>query len=169
MKTLTILFLGVVLIFAGCSKTDDFPEGNMTDNQLKSASSKTVNFEMQEMFPGWIYYAPLICDGDTVDVLEENVPGSEITVHVTAHFINDKMVWANLHCKGSLTSKETGEIFKVNDQTRVTFNENFELTSNIYHVHALGNQGTHIINFYELDYDEGIFVLIKSICAGNDG
>jgi len=168
MKTLTILLLGVVLIIAGCSKTDEFPEGNMTDNQLKSANSRTINFDMQDMFPGWIYYAPLICDGDTVDILVEDVPGSEISVHVTAHIIDGKMVWAILHCKGTLTSEATGETFKVRDQTRVTFDENFELTSNIYHVHALGDKGTHVMNFFELDYEAQTFVLTKSICPQSD-
>lgn len=168
MKKLTVLLFSFILIFAGCNKQNDLLPETSTDLQLKSAESKTINFEMQDMFPGWIYYAPLICDGDTVDILEENVPGEEISVHVTAHFIEDKMVWAKLHCKGTLTSKETGEIFKVNDQTRVTFDENMELTSNIYHVHALGDRGTQIMNFYELDYEAQTFVLTKSICPQSD-
>ena len=66
MKTLTILLLGVVLIIAGCSKTDDFPEGNMTDNQLKSSTNRSV-----KLFFTSGYSLPVICDGETVDFLEE--------------------------------------------------------------------------------------------------
>mgnify|MGYP000153302760 CR=1 FL=1 len=168
MKTLTILLLGVTLIFAGCSKTDEFPEENMSDLQLKSADSKTVNFVMHDADPTWAYWSPLICDGDTVDILLEDIPGEEITVHVTAHLIDGKIVWAIFHCKGSLTSEKTGETYKIVDQTRLTFDENFELTSNFYHVHAKGDKGSRIINFFELDYDAQTYVLTKSVCSGND-
>ncbi len=168
MKTLTILVLGVVLIIAGCSKTDEFPEQNQTDNQLKSADSRTINFVMHDLDPTFAYWVPLICDGDTVDILAEDVPGEEITVHVTAHIIDGKFVWAILHCKGSLTGEKTGETFKLVDQTRLTFNENMVVDSNIYHVHALGNKGSRIMNFFELDFDSYTYVLTKSICSGND-
>lgn len=168
MKTLTILLLGVVFIIAGCSKTDEFREVNMPDNQLKSADSRTINFDMIEFDPTVAYSTPIICDGEIVDYLVEDIPGSEITVHVTAHIINGKFVWAKLHCKGTLTSEATGETFKVIDQTKITFDENTELTSNIYHVHAIGDKGTHVINFFKLDYEAQTYVLIKGICPGND-
>ncbi|WP_340113190.1 hypothetical protein [Maribellus mangrovi] len=167
MKTLTVLFLGVILILAGCSKTDDFPEGNMSDIQLKSADSRTINFELTDFLPV-PYYTEVYCDGEVVDILEEYDPGSEITVHVTAHIIDGIFVWAVMHAEGTLTSKVTGEIFKVNDNTRITFDENGEVTSNIYHVHAKGDQGTHIMNFFELDFEAQTYVLTKSVCPGDD-
>jgi len=165
MKTLTIFLLGVILVISGCSKSDEFPEGNMTDNELKSADSRTINFDMKDMFPGGYYDVQLICDGKIVDYLVEDAPGEEISAHATAHIIDGKFVWAIVHFKGTLISEATGETFKLVQQTKVTFGENFEQTSNIHHVHALGNQGTHVMNFFELDFDAQTFVLTKSVCS----
>ena len=167
MKTLVILLLGAILIFAGCSKTDEFPEGNMFDNQLKSADSRTINFDMKDMFPGH-YEVELMCDREFVDYLIEDAPGEEITAHATVHIIDGKFVWAIVHFNGTLISEATGETFKLVQQTRVTFGENLEQTSNIHHVHAVGDKGTHIMNFFELDFDAQTFVLTKSVCPGND-
>ena len=167
MKALTFLLFAVILILAGCSKTDDFPEGNMTDNQLKSADSRTINFDVYEIYPDWVYYSELWCDGEIVDYLFEDVPGEEIKVHVTGHFIEDKLVWAVLHCKGTITSKVTGEKFKLVDQTKVKFDENLDLTSLNCHIHALGDKGSHIMNFIKLNLETQTFDPIKSICVGD--
>ena len=174
MKTLIILLLGVVLIFAGCSKMDDLQDENSKDIQLKSADSRTINFEMTELDPTWEYGdLALQCGGEIVDWLEEDVPGKGIIVHTTAHIIDGKFVWAILHCRGTMTSKTTGEKFRILDQTRVTFNYdetsgNYDITSNHYHVHAVGDRGTHIINFIVLDYEAQTFVLTKSVCPGDE-
>lgn len=166
-KLLFIMMIAIGLMVS-CNKQDDDLGINDAEVLLKSADSKTINFDMHDADPTWAYWSPLICDGDTVDILMEDIPGEEITVHVTAHLIDDKIVWAILHCKGTLTSEATGETFKIVDQTRLTFDENFELTSNIYHVHAKGDKGSRIMNFFELDYDAQTYVLTKSVCRGND-
>jgi hypothetical protein len=166
MKTLSTLLFGAILIFAGCSKTDEFPEGNMTDNQLKSADSRTINFEMP---PG--YATPIICDGEEVDYLEvgdDGVGGEYLYGHATAHIIDGKFVWAIVHTKGMLTSQSTGETFKINETNKVTFDENEEIASLLVRTHARGDKGTHVIMFFDVDWENKIFVLLKGICPGND-
>ena len=166
MKTLTILLFGAILIFMGCSKTDDFPEENMTNNQLKSADSRTINFEMP---PG--YASPIICDGKEVDYLEvgdDGVGGENLYGHATVHIIDGKFVWGIVHTKGILTSVTTGETFKINETTKVTFDENEELATNYCRTHARGDKGTHVILFFELDWEKKIFVLLKGICPQSD-
>lgn len=166
MKTLTILLFGVVLIIAGCSKTVEFPEENMTENQLKSADSRTINFEMP---PG--YASPIICDGEEVDYLEvgeDGVGGENLYAHATAHIIDGKFVWAIVHTKGTLTSQSTGETFKINEINKVLFDENEEVESLISRTHARGDKGTHVILFFNVDWENKTFVLLKGICPQND-
>lgn len=166
MKTLTILFLGAVLIFAGCSKNDDFLEGNMSENQLKSADSRTINFEMP---PG--YATPIICDGVEVDYLfvgEDGVGGENLYGHATAHIIDGKFVWAIVHTKGTLTSQSTGETFIINETNKVTFDENEEVASLIVRTHARGDKGTHVIMFFNVDWANLQFELLKGICPQSD-
>ncbi|WP_372950341.1 hypothetical protein [Mariniphaga sp.] len=164
MKTLVRLFfiMAVISLVAGCNKTDEFPEGNMTDNQLKSADSRTINFEMP---PG--YATPIICDGEEVDYLEvgeDGVGGENLYAHATAHIINGKFVWVIVHVKGTLTSQSTGEIFKINEINKVTFGENEEIATMFTRTHAKGNKGTHVIMFFEVDWVNLTFMLTKGIC-----
>ena len=166
MKTLTILLFGAILIFMGCSKTEDFPEGNMNDNQLKSADSRTINFEMP---PG--YATPIICNGEEIDYLEvgdDGIGGENLYSHATAHIVNGQFVWAIVHTKGTLTSQSTGEIFKINETNKVTFDENEELEIMHCFTHAHGDKGTHVIMFFEVDWVNLTFDLLKGICPQSE-
>jgi hypothetical protein len=147
MKTFTILFFGVILIFAGCNETNDFPEESLSENQLKSADTRTINFNMTGE-----YYTPLICDGDTVDFLYlADVAGQNS--HATGHLVNGKFVWMIIHSKLLITSQQSGETFKINDQTKVNFDENGEITTIAFHIHARGNNNTHVNLFFEFDWE----------------
>jgi hypothetical protein len=166
MKTLTVLLFGIILIIAGCDKQNDFYLDNTSEPELKSANSRTINFEMP---PG--YATPIICDGEVVDYLEvgeDGVGGENLYAHATAHIIDGKFVWAIVHTKGTLTSQSTGEIFKINETNKVTFDENEEIASLLVRTHARGDKGTHVIMFFDVDWENKIFLLLKSICPGND-
>ncbi len=163
MKTLSVLLFGVILIFAGCSKTDDFPEGNMTDNQLKSADNRSF-----KMFFIGGYTLPVICDGVTVDYLEVEDGDESIITRVTAHITDGKFAWAIVHANASLTSQLTGETFKINETDKITFDQNEEVTSIMSRAHAQGDQGTHVIMFFEIDFATWTFELIKGNCPGNN-
>ncbi|WP_372950636.1 hypothetical protein [Mariniphaga sp.] len=160
MKTLVkIFFLMVVTsLVAGCNKNDDFCEVNSSDNQLKSASSRTINFQMTGE-----YYTPVICDGETVDFLYLSEVADQKT-HITAHLKNGQFVWMIVHCKLTITSELTGETFKINDQTKVTFDENGVYDTFTMHIHSKGDKGTHVIMFFEADWENQTLNLFKGIC-----
>jgi len=160
MKTLVRLFfiMAVISLVAGCNKTEEFPEGNMTDNQLKSAESRTINFQMTGE-----YYTPVICDGETVDFLYLSEVADQKT-HITAHLNSGQFVWMIVHCKLTITSELTGETFKINDQTKVTFDENGEYDAFTIHIHAKGDKGTHVIMFLEFDWASQTLEFPKGVC-----
>lgn len=163
MKTLTVLLLGVILIVAGCSKTDDFPEENLYENQLKSADNRSIKL----FFIGG-YSLPVICDGETVDYLEAETGDESIISHVTAHIADGKFVWGIVHTNGTLTSQLTGETFKINETDKITFNENEEVASIMSRAHARGDKGTHVIMFFEINFATWTFELLKGTCPQSD-
>lgn len=164
MKTLLKIFflIAAISLFAGCDKQDDlFPE-NSSDLQLKSADTRTINFEMTGE-----YYTPVICDGETVDFLYvPDIAGQN--AHITAHLIDGQFVWMIVHCKLTITSQQTGETFKVNDQTKVTFDENGEYDTFTMHIHSKGDEGTHVIMFFEFDWASQTLEFLKGVCPQND-
>lgn len=159
MKTLTILLFGVVLFIAGCSKTDDFPEGTLTENQLKSADTKTINFNMEGD-----YYTPVICNGDTIDEIFVDMTSDGFKAHGTLHMVDGKWKWGIAHIKATIVSQSTGEIYILKDQIKVTFDENGDYATNVSHTHVKGDKGTHVIMFFELDVESQTFVLLKGVC-----
>ena len=166
MKTLTVLLFGVILIIAGCDKQNDPYLDKSSEPELKSAKSRTINFEMP---PG--YATPIICDGKEVDYLEvgdDGVGGENLYGHATMHIVDGKFVWAIVHTKGTLKSQLTGEIFKINETNKVTFNENEEIASLLVRTHARGDKGTHVIMFFDVDWENKDFVLLKSTCPQSD-
>ena len=158
MKTFKLLF--VVLIFAslmaGCTK--DELEINNPEPQLKSADSRTINFDMTGE-----YYTPVICDGEEVDILYLSEVADQ-NAHITAHLIDGKYVWFIVHCKLTITSLQTGETFKVNDQTKVYFDENEEYDAFTMHIHAKGDKGTHVIMFLDFDWASQTLEFSKGVC-----
>jgi hypothetical protein len=139
----------------------------MTDNQLKSADSRTINFEMP---PG--FSTPIICDGEEVDYLEvgeDGTGGENLYIHATAHIIDGKFVWAIVHTKGTLTSQlPPYETYKINETNKVRFDENEEVESLVVRTHARGDMGTHVIMFFEVDFATWTFELLKGICPQSD-
>ena len=63
-------------------------------------------------------------------------------VHITAHLTNGQFVWMIVHSKLTITGLQTGEMFKINDQTKVTFDENEEYETFTMHIHVKGDKGT---------------------------
>ncbi|WP_167611625.1 hypothetical protein [Maribellus sediminis] len=164
MKALVkLLFLMVFICFsAGCDKQNDPYVDNSNDLQLKSAESRTINFDMTGE-----YYTPVICDGETVDLLYlPEVEGQD--AHITAHLVDGQFVWFIVHCKLTITSQQTGETFKVNDQTKVIFDENGEYESFTMHIHAKGDKGTHVIMFFDFDWASQTLDFPKGICPQSD-
>ena len=145
MKTLIKLFflIAVMSLVAGCNKSNDPFLDDSSDLQLKSADSKTINFKMTGE-----YYTPVICDGETVDILYLADVADQNT-HITAHLIDGQIVWMLVHCKLTITSLQNGETFKINDQTKVFFDENGEYETFTMHIHAKGDKGTHVIMFFD--------------------
>ncbi|HPF52024.1 MAG TPA: hypothetical protein PK335_10645 [Draconibacterium sp.] len=158
LKMLTLMFVFAGLL-AGCAK--DELEINNPEPQLKSADSRTINFD-------WTgeYYTPVICDGDTVDFLyAPDVTGQN--VHITAHLINGQFVWMIVHSKLTITGLQTGETFKINDQTKVNFDENEEYETFTMHIHVKGDKGTHVIMFFDFDWASQTLDFTKGICPQN--
>lgn len=164
MKTFKLLLLIVILscLLAGCDKHDDSYLYDSTYLQLKSADTRSINFNMTGE-----YYTPLICDGETVDFLYlADVAGQNS--HVTGHLVDGKFVWMIIHSKLLITSQQSGETFKINDQTKVKFDENGEIATIVFHIHARGNNNTHVNLFFEFDWENQTLVLLKGVCPKND-
>lgn len=165
MKPLVKIFflMAVFSLVAGCNKQDDLYPENPSDLQLKSADTRTINFNMTG-----VYYTPLICDGETVDFLYlADVAGQNS--HATGHLVDGKFVWMIIHSKLLITSQLSGETFKINDQTKVNFDENGEITGTItFHIHARGNNNTHVNLFFEFDWENQTLVLLKGVCPKSD-
>jgi len=163
MKTLIKLLIVVTSIcfLAGCEKQEAPYLDNSSDLQLKSADTRTINFDMTGE-----YYTPLICDGETVDFLYL-ADVADQTAHITAHLIDGQIVWMIVHSKLTITSQETGETFKINDQTKVTFNENGDYEIISFHIHTKGDKGTHVNMFCEFDWENQTLELIRGVCPGD--
>ena len=125
---------------------------------MKSADTRTVNFPMTGE-----YYTPVICDGKEVDFLYLPEVADQ-NAHITAHMVNGQFVWFIVHCKLTITSLQTGETFKVNDQTKVIFDENGEYDKFTMHIHTKGDKGTHLIMFFEFDWASQTLKFPKGIC-----
>jgi len=169
MKTIArLLFLVAFVCFtAGCDKQNDLYFDNSDDLQLKSADSRTINFEMTGD-----YMVPIYCDGELVDYLEatDGDPAVEnLYAHATAHMVGGKFVWCIVHAKGTFTSQGTGETFKINETDKLTFNEDEEMTFIWSRTHAKGDQGTHVIMFFNVDLLAQTFDLVKGVCPQYDG
>lgn len=158
MKTLKFLFLITIFVglMTGCAK-DEF-ENNNPEPQLKSAENRTINFQMTGE-----YFTPVICDGEEVDILYLPEVADQ-NAHITAHLTDGKYAWFIVHCKLTITSLQTGETFKVNDQTKVIFDENGEYDKFTMHIHAKGDKGTHVIMFFEFDWASQTLEFPKGIC-----
>ena len=148
-----MIFAGLM---TGCAK-DEF-ENNNPGPHLKSAETRTINFQMTGE-----YYTPVICDGETVDFLYLSEVADQKT-HITAHLNSGQVVWMIVHCKLTITSELTGETFKINDQTKVTFDENGEYDAFTMHIHAKGDKGTHVIMFLEFDWASQTLEFPKGVC-----
>jgi hypothetical protein len=147
MKKFKLLLLIVIFssLLAGCDKHDDPYLDDSTYLQLKSADTRSINFNMTGE-----YYTPLICDG------------------ATGHLVDGKFVWMIIHSKLLITSQQSGETFKINDQTKVNFDENGEITTIAFHIHARGNNNTHVNLFFEFDWKNQTLSLLKGVCPKSD-
>ena len=154
--------MALISFVAGCNKQDDIFNEIDADVSLKSAETRTINFQMTGE-----YYTPVICDGKEVDFLYLPEVADQ-NAHITAHLTDGKYVWFIVHCKLTIASLQTGEIFKVNDQTKVTFDENGEYDTFTMHIHAKGDKGTHVIMFFEFDWASQTLEFPKGVCPKND-
>ena len=78
--------------------------------------------------------------------------------------VKGQFVWFIVHCKLTITSQQSGETFKINDQTKVFFNENGEYDKFTMHIHAKGDKGTHVIMFFDFDWASQTLEFPKGIC-----
>ena len=162
MKTLSVLFLALILIFSGCSKSDDLPVQKIPEKQLKSQDTKTIHEYILPIAPD--AYFPLECDGELVDWLEP-YDGS-IVGHLQLHTKDGKWVWMKIHVKGTAKSINTGEIFTINEINKMSFDEDEVLDGFTVKTHARGDQGKNIIIFTTIkDFYNFEFVITKANCV----
>ena len=131
MKKIAFIILAATLILMGCSKNDDFPEGNNDDLQLKSADSRTVNSRTTgygEM--------PLICEGEEIEPIE-----GPFDSHWVDHYKNCELQWTIYSSRGTVTSS-SGENFIVQDAGKF---DKSKKGPYMWHSNARGDQGTHLI------------------------
>ncbi len=167
MKKIAFLFLAFIFISMGCTKSDDFPEQNMPDNELKSAEKGKGYTEQFYFNPGdGQYWLPVICDGVEVDYL--GGAGSNLSVHGILHFKDGEYQWGKWLVKGTIMSQSTGEIFKIHE-TNKGYLDDEGSDYLISRTNAVGDQGTHYIfsGVWKWPADpkeEGYWVDMKAKC-----
>jgi acetaldehyde dehydrogenase (acetylating) len=164
MKTLIKLLIVVmsVCLIAGCEKQDDPYQDNTSDLQLKSADTRTINFDLMGD-----YYTPVICNGETVDEISVDMASDGFKAHATVHMVDGIWKWAIAHIKATIVSQSTGETYILKDQIKVTFDENGDMATNTSHTHVKGDKGTHVIMFFEFDVENQTLMLLKGVCPGD--
>jgi hypothetical protein len=167
MKTLLklLFLLAAVSMVIGCSKQDEVCDENCSDLQLKSAENRTI---VSRYGPGEVptFYCPIICDGEIVDFLMGN--GSTITMWVREKYDDGKLMRMILNLSGSVTSQSTGITYTFTEKDKIYSNEEGTIVFFTGHDNVKGEQGTHFISIMiVLDFDAGIYDLVKAMCVPN--
>ena len=100
----------------------------------------------QESHSDWYtssYWAPVVCDGVTVD----NLSGGPVTVHQVTHTNYIKSgIYQNFQYKGTAVSDFTGEVFKIKESGKILFNGTMWVYTG--KVNLKGDQGSHYIGYF---------------------
>jgi|LGVF01.2.fsa_nt_gb hypothetical protein len=163
MRKVGYLLLGLFLIFGlGCTKSNDLLKDVETENQFKSAETRSGNWK------GVDFYAiPLYCDDQVVDYLS-----GDLESHWIWHVEDGKYVWLKIIWNGTLTSEFTGEIFKVKEFNKLQNIEGavywWQLESYDLHYNIKGDMGSHYIGSGYVDIENGwALVLDRVNCPPN--
>jgi hypothetical protein len=87
---------------------------------------------------------PVLCNGIQTDLLE-----GEITFHYQMHFKNGVMIFAHARGIGEVVSKKTGEKFIIMEKDP-KYKDGLDF--GLVHLNLRGDNGTHYIFIYRLDY-----------------
>ncbi|RKD90002.1 hypothetical protein [Mangrovibacterium diazotrophicum] len=153
MKKITLLILSLFLVAVACNEADDFVNDSSTQAQEKSAYTKTYQWKTGEG-----YFIPLMCDGETVDVLN-----GSLMAHYRWHVMNGQTQMVLVRFSGELTSEATGETFVINESDKIRYEEGAMMHYS-FSWNVRGNWGSHYIGSGYLDLNTWEVVPEKTVC-----
>lgn len=106
------------------------------------------------------YTSPAYCNGELAD----EITGSG-TTYALVHYKDGNKVWFNYHYIGTATSDYTGEVFQVKENDYKQYQSE---TIWAFHVNFIGNQGSHYIGAWTVDWGNGTVTIDKAVCPGNN-
>lgn len=145
-----LLFVAVLLFAAiACNESLDY----LDEAQEKSAMTKTYQWKSGEG-----YFMPLICDGETVDMLS-----GTLMAHYRWHVQKGEYKWIILNFSGELTSESTGETFQILEVDKIEFMDGHYGTYDLTW-HVRGDQGSHYIGSGYVDLTSWEVIPEKTVC-----
>lgn len=149
MKRSLFFVAALLLIAIACNDTYEY----LDDAQEKSAMTKTYQWKTGET-----YFLPLICDGETVDVLR-----GTLMAHYRWHVQKGEYKWIILNFTGELTSETTGETFKIMEFDKIMFQDGTYGQYNL-NWNVIGDQGSHYIGSGYVDLTTWEVIPEKTVC-----
>lgn len=160
MKTITKLFLAIlcVCLFSACTKEEDSLNNSSQPNA--EMKSKDLNSSISFGYVWEGYSVEIYCGGVKIDTLFGTV-----TSHAIVHYKNGIYIRQNEQFTGVLTSKQTGELFKVKE----IFKFDGGTGTGGGHINLRGNEGSHYILKYIYDpADANPITFTDAKCFEND-
>ena len=120
----------------------------------------TAQDKANKAVQGWstsTYWSPVFCDGEFVEVLS----GGEIRVHFVKHYKDGLFINRIDQIKGTVTSEQTGEVFKIREVDKTYFTDSWNVT---WHYNLKGDMGTHYIGTLTYNYWTGAITVGKTVC-----
>jgi hypothetical protein len=152
MKKMIYFSLMVFLLTTGCAKVTNDPVAKPDGNEVKSAAvNGSVSWNLSTG-----YYIPLECDGVQVG----SVFGWPIDWHVIDHYKNGELDWSIYNVTGTLTNRNTGEVFKIQESDKLLWSQG----DYTFHANLMGNLGTHYILSGHFDPITFEVLVEKAVC-----
>jgi hypothetical protein len=136
-----------------------FGLNQLSAQKSNSDSTRTYayNVPVEECYDWFSIY----CDGVEIDQLSFPV---SYELQIRSHFKQASIIWQKVQLPDiKVTSKITGEVFRMHSFTSETFQDWYSLKV-IVHMTLNGNMGNHYFVSYIFDYSTGEYVKFSSEC-----
>jgi hypothetical protein len=155
-KTIYVSLMAMLTLF-GCTKSvnDVKSDSDLFSQQGTNQNSSSDERSYSHWFTSW-YYTPLICDGVETDFLF-----GQLNTHCIMFYENGAIAWMIMNFSGSITSRNTGEVFSIYESDRYDLPEQGIIT---FHSSINGDQGSHIIMSGSLNTQTWELIIDRTVC-----
>lgn len=158
MKKTIYVSLIAFLMLMGCTKSFNNLNVNPDETQLKSPPINYTESHTGTTGTGG-YYAPIICDGVTIDYL-----WGEVDWHCTMHYVDHVLKNMIMTYRGTLTSNKTGEVFIIKETDKWNHPQEGVMA---FRLNLRGNMGSHILTSGYVNLETWEITIEKTICEPN--